>query len=107
MSIDDGMQWRTRFTNIVLVNNKMYPNDTEIKVTFQPKTNDAQTQNLTFEKYKYFLVKVLQNSMFIQKNEKHYNFFKQFNINNRKFWLTLPVVSFVIHIQFKIIRIVV
>ena len=79
MSIDDGMQWRTRFTNIVLVNNKMYPNDTEIKVTFQPKTNDAQTQNLTFEKYKYFLVKVLQNSMFIQKNEKHYNFFKQFN----------------------------
>ena len=64
MSIDDGMQWRTRFTNIVLVGNKMYPNDTEIKITFQPKTNDAQTQNLTFEKYKYFLVKVLQNSMF-------------------------------------------
>ena len=50
MSIDDGMQWRTRFTNVVLVNNKMYPNDTEIKVTFQPKTNDAQTQNLTIEK---------------------------------------------------------
>lgn len=79
MSIDDGMQWRTKFTNIVLVGKKMYPNDTEIKITFTPKTNDASTQNLVFEKFKYFLSRVLQNSMFIANNQKDYETFSEYN----------------------------
>lgn len=79
MSVDDGMQWRTKFTNVVLVNNRLWPNDTEITVSFQPQSDDPETQNLTFEKYKYVLFKILQNSVFIESDQKIYDLFSKFN----------------------------
>lgn len=78
MLVEDGMMWRTRYTNTVVIGNKIWPNDTEINLHFSPCTDDPQQQNITFEKYKYVFNKVLQNSVFIE-NEKQYNTFKTYN----------------------------
>ena len=74
---EDGIIWKTRFTNTVLLADRLWPNDTEITLHLTPRNNDAESQNITFEKYRYTFVKILQNSVFITTNKNDYRtFFK-------------------------------
>ena len=73
MLIENGISWSTRFTNSILINNKLWPNDYDIKVTFTPETDDMQIQNFVYDKYKWIFAKVLQNSIFIVHEQEIYN----------------------------------
>lgn len=79
MYLEDGIQWSTRFTNTILLSEKIWPNDTQVTLHLSPKSDDADLQNITFEKYKYCFIKILQNSIFIGNNEKDYNTFKKYS----------------------------
>ena len=73
MLIEDGISWSTRFTNSLLINNKLWPNDYDVKVTFVPQTNDMAIQNLAYDKYKWIYAKAFQNSIFISHDKKIYD----------------------------------
>ena len=45
MLIEDGMSWKTRFTNTILLNNKLWPNDYEVNIVFVPQTDNPAVQN--------------------------------------------------------------
>jgi len=77
---DDGLIWRTRFTNAIYLQNKLWPNDTEVSLHMTPVTNNAQEQHLAFDKIKYVFAKTLQNSLFVQSTEEQYNKFS--NLDN-------------------------
>jgi len=70
MLIENGISWSTRFTNTILINNKLWPNDYDVKITFTPQTNDMQMQNFVYDKYKCIFNKFLQNSIFIENNQE-------------------------------------
>jgi len=74
---DDGLIWRTRYTNALFLQNKLWPNDTEVSLHITPVSEDAKEQHLTFEKIKYVFAKLLQNSLFIQSVDIHYDQFKK------------------------------
>lgn len=63
---DDGLIWRSRFTNTLFLQNKLWPNDTEISLHMTPVTDDSKHQHLSFEKIKFVFSKILQNSLFIE-----------------------------------------
>ena len=78
MNVEDGIQWSTRFTNTVLLADKLWPNDTHVTLHLSPNSNDPDKQNITFEKYKYCFVKIMQNSIFISNKEQEYQLFKTY-----------------------------
>jgi len=74
---EDGIVWKTNYTNTVLLSERLWPNDTEVTLHLTPKNNDAEAQNITFEKYRYIFAKILQNSIFIGRHKDDYKtFFK-------------------------------
>ena len=75
---DDGISWKTRFTNTMYLQNKLWPNDVSINMHMLPVTDGANSQHVTFQKIKYVFGKSLQNSIFIQKDENLYKSFSVF-----------------------------
>ena len=75
---DDGISWKTRFTNTMYLQNKLWPNDVSINMHMLPVTDGANSQHVTFQKIKYVFGKSLQNSIFIQKDENLYNLYLLF-----------------------------
>lgn len=78
MFIEDSIVWRTRFSNSLLLSNKIWPNDTDVTLHLVPCNEDPNLQHITFEKYKYCFVKILQNSIFIN-NQKEHKIFKPYS----------------------------
>lgn len=78
MYLEDGIQWSTRFTNTVLLADKLWPNETIVTLHLSPNSDDPDKQNITFEKYKYCFNKIMQNSIFVANKEKEYNMFKDY-----------------------------
>ena len=68
--LDDGLIWRTRFTNTLYVQNKLWPNDTDVSIHMTPIAEDSKQQHIAFEKIKYVFNKILQNSLFIDNNNQ-------------------------------------
>lgn len=78
MLTEDSICFRTRFTNSILLNNKIWPNDYDCAVHFVPQTDDQKLQNITYEKYKWMFGRAFQNSIFISHDEKIYHAVKDF-----------------------------
>lgn len=76
---DDGLIWRTRFTNALFLQNKLWPNDTDISLHMTPVSDDSKSQHLTFEKIKYIFNKIMQNSLFIENDNEDISTFKKFD----------------------------
>ena len=76
--LDDGLIWRTRFTNTLYVQNKLWPNDTDVSIHMTPIAEDSKQQHIAFEKIKYVFNKILQNSLFIDNNNQ-YPLFEKFD----------------------------
>ena len=47
---DDGLVWKSRFTNSLFLNLKLWPNDTEVSLHMTPMTDEPQQQHIAFEK---------------------------------------------------------
>ena len=75
---DDGISWKTRFTNTMYLQNKLWPNDVSINIHMLPITNGPQSQHVTFQKIKYVFGKTLQNSLFVQHDDNLYKSFSVF-----------------------------
>ena len=78
MLSEDSICFKTRFTNSILLNNKLWPNDYEVAVHFVPQTDDQKLQNITYEKYKWVFGRAFQNSIFIPSDEKVFDTVKIF-----------------------------
>lgn len=63
---EDGIIWKTRFSNTLFLKDKCWPNDTEVSIHMTPETDDVKNQHMSFEKYKYIFSKILQNSIFVE-----------------------------------------
>ena len=72
---DDGLIWRSRYTNTVFLNVKLWPNDTEVRLHMTPLTDEPNQQHIAFEKYKYVLAKILQDSIFIEHSKEEFKAF--------------------------------
>lgn len=70
---EDTICFKTRFTNSLLLSNKIWPNDYDCAIHFVPQTDDQQLQNITYEKYKWIFGRAFQNSIFIRNDEKTFN----------------------------------
>ena len=77
---DDGLIWKSRFTNTLFLNLKLWPNDTEISLHMTPMTDESNQQHIAFEKYKYVMAKFMQDSIFIEHKKDEYTAFE--NLNN-------------------------
>ena len=76
---EDGISWQTRFTNVLCLRDKLWPNDYTVTINFVPLTNDAGQQNNIYEKFKFCFARVFQNSIFIKHDSKLYDKLKSFN----------------------------
>lgn len=58
--------WETDFDGIVLIDDTIYPNTYNVKISFLPKTSEIKLQNNSFERIKYFFHKICENSIILQ-----------------------------------------
>lgn len=65
MFLEDSIVYKIRFTNIIYLANKLWPNEVDVSIHFTPCDDDANTQHITFEKYKYCFNKIFQNSLLL------------------------------------------
>lgn len=69
---DEGIIWKTRFTNILCLKSRLWPNDVDLTLHMTPQTSQAGAQNVAFEKIKYISQKILQNAIFINHDKTHW-----------------------------------
>lgn len=87
---ENGIIYKTRFTNTLLLQNKLWPNDTEVSLHMIPQTDDFNHQQIAYEKYKYVFAKILQNSIFVNDDSKEIKSISKFN-NQIVDFFTKPV----------------
>lgn len=87
MSID-SCNWQANFTCMVAVEDLIIPNNYSLTIHFSVKTSDPALQNLAFERLKFWVLQVLNNSIIIHDQHSNYvNFLKQLSNN----FVDLPV----------------
>lgn len=80
MFLEDSIVYKIRFTNIIYLANRLWPNEVDVSLHLTPCDDDPQTQHTTFEKYKYCFHKIFQNSLFVT-NKQEYDIFKNHSSN--------------------------
>jgi len=71
MFLEDSIVYKIRFTNIIYLANRLWPNEVDVSLHLTPCDDDPQTQHTTFEKYKYCFHKIFQNSLFVTSKQEH------------------------------------
>ena len=72
--------WKTQFSTTVVIDDCVYPNNYTLKISFIPKSDNIQTQNLGFEKIKYLTNRLCDNSIIFSPNDK-----------TNTYWFKMPV----------------
>ena len=72
--------WKTTFDATVVVDNVIYPNRYNIEINFIPKTKEIQKQNIGFEKIKYLIERLCENSVIFSPSDK-----------TQSIWFKMPV----------------
>lgn len=57
--------WETQFDATVVIDDCVYPNNYKVKISFVPKVSDIKLQNNSFERVKYILNNICENSVII------------------------------------------
>ncbi len=87
MSID-SCNWKTTITSMVVVDNLIVPNHYDISLHFSVKTPDPLLQNIAFDRIKFWIMQVLNNSVLIHDQHPQYTSFMNLLQNN---FVDLPV----------------
>jgi len=66
------VEWSTPFVSSVVSYDDIIPNTYEITVGISPTTDDTQYQNIGFERIKFFLRNICQNSILISVHNKNF-----------------------------------
>jgi hypothetical protein len=64
--IANFFSWETDFDAILAIDDVIYPNTYNIRMSFLPKVTDIKLQNNSFERVKYLIHKLCENSMIIK-----------------------------------------
>lgn len=73
--------WETTFDATVLIDDIVYPNNYNVKVSFIPKTSDIKLQNNSFDRLKYLLNKLCENSVIISPKSSLQSVFFKMPVN--------------------------
>lgn len=58
------MQWTTSWDSVLFYDDQLLPNSYTLTIYFDITTDDANEQNIAFDRMKFFIDKVLQDSIF-------------------------------------------
>jgi len=72
--------WSTTFDATVVVDDVIYPNRYNIDISFIPKTKEIAQQNIGFEKIKYLIERLCENSVIFSPADK-----------TQAYWFKMPV----------------
>lgn len=72
--------WSTTFDATVVVDDVVYPNRYNISISFIPKTSEISKQNIGFEKIKYLITRLCENSVIFSPKDK-----------TQAYWFKMPV----------------
>jgi hypothetical protein len=72
--------WETEFSCTVVIDDCVYPNSYNFKISFIPKTDNIQTQNIGFERVKYLAHRLCDNAIIFSPNDK-----------TNLYWFKMPV----------------
>ena len=72
--------WSTKFDATVVVDDVVYPNRYNATISFIPKTKEISKQNIGFEKIKYLLERLCENSVIFSPADK-----------TQAYWFKMPV----------------
>ena len=73
--------WETQFDSIVVVDDTIYPNLYNVKISFLPRVTDIKLQNNSFDRIKYLFNKLCENSVILQPKSPLENTFFKMPIN--------------------------
>lgn len=73
--------WETQFDSIVAIDDIVYPNTYNVKISFLPKITDIKLQNNSFERIKYLFHKLCENSVILQPKSSLENVFFKMPVN--------------------------
>lgn len=72
--------WSGTFDATVVVDDIVYPNNYNVEISFIPKTQETTKQNLGFEKIKYLIERLCENSVIFSPTDK-----------TKDIWYNMPV----------------
>jgi hypothetical protein len=72
--------WKTTFSSTVVIDDCVYPNTYDINIGFVPRSDNIALQNIGFEKIKYLLNRLCENSIVFSPKDK-----------TQTFWFKMPV----------------
>jgi len=72
--------WSTTFDATVVVDDVVYPNRYNVSISFIPKTKEIAKQNVGFEKIKYLIERLCENSVIFSPQDK-----------TQAYWFKMPV----------------
>jgi hypothetical protein len=73
--------WESTFDATVVIDDCVYPNNYNVKVSFIPKVSDIKLQNNSFERIKYILNNICENSVIISPKSNLQSVFFKMPIN--------------------------
>ena len=81
------VEWSSPFMTTVMSYDDIVPNTYECTLGISPTTNNTEYQNIGFERIKFFLRNICQNSVLISIHNKKFNALKKLTCSNI---ITLP-----------------
>ena len=72
--------WETTFSTTVVIDDCVYPNNYNLKISFIPKSDNIQSQNIGFEKIKYLTNRLCDNAIIFSPNDP-----------TQSYWFKMPV----------------
>ena len=72
--------WKGNFDATVVVDDVIYPNRYNIQISFIPKTKEIRQQKLGFEKIKYLIERLCENSIIFSPKDQ-----------TKEYWFKMPV----------------
>jgi|TARA_Y100000310_G_C20572410_1_gene758722 hypothetical protein len=70
MELSD-LQWKTKFTSVILLHDLIIPNSYSVKLQFNSNTDIVEDQNRAFDRIKYFFRSMLHNGLIMNYKNKN------------------------------------
>ena len=70
------LDYESNFPAVIVNGNKIYPNIFNYKLTLITNSDDEVIQNIAFDRVKFLLAEVFNNSIILNKSNPHYKFFQ-------------------------------
>jgi hypothetical protein len=83
------LSWTTSWDSVLFYEDQLLPNNYTMTIHFDISTDNAEEQNIAFDRIKYFIDKVLQDAIFTCMDDEHNAYF-QSNFKQKLVTFPLP-----------------